>query len=227
MRRPHQQRIGWNDNTQAIIQKLVRSSPWNDVGVNAFAAMRAMVACARWADQDGVWGEQGPLFDLDSLGIYGTDIWRLFNQVFRENALHAVAALRAEQLGLIPAEVLYAAIDGAPTPDGDVILAKVRERLPSFADPRNAPPTFWMPKKLPSLPARFVSQSGQPTAEFDAAPLLLALPAKEFNRVRSETRRRHLRPDLDALVLSRRAGIEFVGPGPFRLELDADGTAIG
>jgi hypothetical protein len=66
-----------------------------------------------------------------------------------------------------------------------------------------------MTKTLPSLPARFVSQSGRSTVEFDAAPLLLALPAKEFNRVRRDLRKRHFHlTDLDALVLSSRAGID-------------------
>jgi hypothetical protein len=71
-----------------------------------FLQRRLLIFCTFSRDASGpsqkasAFGAQTPLFRLDSLGIYGTEIWRLYAHFFRENDLHTVAALRATQLGI-------------------------------------------------------------------------------------------------------------------------------
>ncbi len=80
----------------------------------------------------------GYLMNLDSLGIYGSDIWGLFKDVCRENLVHTLALIRAWQLGFLDTANLKFAIDNwGQLPSGEPLdiedyLKKVRDRLPTF-----------------------------------------------------------------------------------------------
>jgi hypothetical protein len=44
----------------------------------------------------------GPVMLLDSLGIYGPNVWVIFKDVCEQNHARMLAVLRATQLGMLP-----------------------------------------------------------------------------------------------------------------------------
>lgn len=88
-------------------------------------------------DPDAAFGGMTPIFNLDTLGIYGSRIWCLYKDVCEESIPHLVALLRGWQLGYVPEASIQAVGDDyranlairAIVPDA---LAKVQERLPRF-----------------------------------------------------------------------------------------------
>jgi len=63
-------------------------------------------------DPDNVFGEIGPLFSLDTLGIYGSRIWMLYKDVCGQDITNFLGILRANQLGFLAESDLLLAIDG-------------------------------------------------------------------------------------------------------------------
>jgi hypothetical protein len=120
------QRIQFNDSAQSAIIKLADGNP------GAVTAICCMTKAAAGVDPDNALGSASPIFSLDSNGIYGPRIWMLYKDVCDHNERHALALLRAVQLGLLSDEVLDHAIDhygdGLNIPE---VLAKVLERLPN------------------------------------------------------------------------------------------------
>ena len=104
-----------------------------DGNPGAINAMMAMMVDAPKIDPDSVLGALAPLLELDEQGIYGPRIWMLYKNVCGCQTLHALAVLRAVQLGIISEATLNRAIDnrGAGLDVADV-LAKVRTKLPKF-----------------------------------------------------------------------------------------------
>ena len=126
----HNQRIEMTDTIITAIVKLAEGNP------GAVTAMAEMAKASPIADPDAWSLELTPLFSLDTLGIYGSKIWMLFKDVCKEDAVKALALLRAVQLGLLREDVLHAAIESYGTGvDCDAILASVQGRLPNFAKP--------------------------------------------------------------------------------------------
>lgn len=76
----------------------------------------------------------GPILALDSIGIYGPDIWLLWKDVCGENPVKVVGILRAWQLGMVSSEQLKSACSGKPYDPLPVeeLIAMVRHRLPNF-----------------------------------------------------------------------------------------------
>jgi hypothetical protein len=48
----------------------------------------------------------GPVMLLDSLGIYGPNVWVIFKDVCEQNHARMLAVLRATQLGMLSSEAL-------------------------------------------------------------------------------------------------------------------------
>jgi len=87
-------------------------------------------------DPDGAMGGFGTILLLDSLNIYGGDIWNLWKCVCGEDMVKMIAVLRAYQLGGLAGmdqDRILQAIRNRSMVDTDVILAAVRERLPNFS----------------------------------------------------------------------------------------------
>lgn len=84
----------------------------------------------------GPMGGFGPILQLDSLGIYGIAIWRLYKYVCGESVAKTIALLRAYQMGQLAGvtkEALLRGIDnrGAGL-DVDAAVAAVQAALPGF-----------------------------------------------------------------------------------------------
>jgi hypothetical protein len=99
-------------------------------------ALRVLVECLTSSaaiDPDSMFGGIAPIFDLDTLGIYGSRIWMLFKDVCDEDLRVMCAILRANQLGFLPEAKLNHAIDNyGEGIDVPALVAQVEKRLPAF-----------------------------------------------------------------------------------------------
>lgn len=84
-------------------------------------------------DPDAAFGGLAPLMSLDTLNIYGADIWMLFKDVCKQNLVHTIAVLQAVQLGFLNSKTLKDAIQGRGRGvDVEATFAAVCQRLPNF-----------------------------------------------------------------------------------------------
>lgn len=88
-------------------------------------------------DPDHFMGGLGKILSLDTLGIYGTDIYILHNDICDRNMIKMFAVLRAHQLGFIDGGLLKDAChrqdrSGKQMIDVDGLYKKVKEQLPNF-----------------------------------------------------------------------------------------------
>ena len=88
-------RLDLSDTVQSAILKLSEGNP------GAIRVCAELLTESRRVDQVGSLGGFAPLLNLDTLGIYGEDLWDLYKRPCRENAENLVAVLRANQLGLL------------------------------------------------------------------------------------------------------------------------------
>lgn len=74
------------------------------------------------------------LMNLDTFGIYGSDIWILYKDICRENLSHAIGLVRAVQCGCVSKNDLLEAIKAERGHRLDVqsALVKLKETLPNF-----------------------------------------------------------------------------------------------
>jgi hypothetical protein len=84
----------------------------------------------------------GPVMLLDSLGIYGPNVWVIFKDVCEQNHARMLAVLRATQLGMLSSEALlevsnrYRNEGKVKTIDVAELYFKVKDFLEDF-DPNN------------------------------------------------------------------------------------------
>jgi hypothetical protein len=117
--------------TDSLLSAAIKLSAGNP---GACVAIAKMVGMSPNVDPDSGFAEFTPLLTLDSHGIYGSRIWMLFKDVCKENATHALACLRALQLGLLNDSDLDHAIDNyGERVDTAAVLEAVQKRLPNFA----------------------------------------------------------------------------------------------
>ena len=90
-------------------------------------------------DPDSCLGPLGPILSLDTLGVYGSNVWLLYKDICGENLSAMVMVLRAHQLGILPTRELLGALragnNGRRRATGLDIAGlgkQVCERLPSF-----------------------------------------------------------------------------------------------
>jgi hypothetical protein len=84
----------------------------------------------------------GPVMLLDSLGIYGPNVWVIFKDVCEQNHARMLAVLRATQLGMLSSEALLEVSNRQYRNEGKVktdvaeLYFKVKDFLEDF-DPNN------------------------------------------------------------------------------------------
>jgi hypothetical protein len=103
----------------------------------AIRVLVQMSGAAETVDPDNFAGPFGPMLNLDSQGIYGSNIWLLFKDICGECIPKTLAVLRGVQLGIVDEATVHAALDLANVrnPIGfnpDEVWAKVCLRLPNF-----------------------------------------------------------------------------------------------
>lgn len=114
-----------------------------DGNPGAATAVAALVLAARdGIDPGQPFGAHGPLFALDELELYGSDIWVLYKDVCGMDAVKFMALLRGWRLGVVRKEQLVAASLGM-TPLGVAplnpshVLEQVKAQLPRFGRPHH------------------------------------------------------------------------------------------
>jgi hypothetical protein len=128
----HRSRINLGDGPSAAVIKLCEGNP------GAADACSKLLIAAPSVDPDSAFGSWGPLFHLDTLGIYGSRIHDLFKYVAEGDAEVALMLLRAVQLGHLSAQMLDAWIDRRRSlgDNLDHLRLRVMADLPRFG--RNA-----------------------------------------------------------------------------------------
>jgi len=88
-------------------------------------------------DPDVMMGGLGHILLLDTLGIYGTDIYVLYSDICDRNIAKMITVLRAAHFGFISMEVVADAAhrqdySGKELIDIESLYKQVKERLPNF-----------------------------------------------------------------------------------------------
>ncbi len=124
-------RITLQDSTIDIMTKMSEDNP---------GALTALMECMKDGekiDPDAFMGGLGVVLSLDTLGIYGTDIYVLWADICNRDTVKFIASIRAHQLGFISGLLLTDACSrqdytGKNLIDVDDLYNKVCERLPDF-----------------------------------------------------------------------------------------------
>lgn len=127
----HKERINLMDDTATVLYKMSNGNP------GAIGALAQILQSGN-IDPDNSLGGIGPILLLDTYGIYGTDIYILWNDICKREIVKTLAVLRATQLGFFSSHILKDACSrqdrsGVALVPVDELLTKVKERLPKFA----------------------------------------------------------------------------------------------
>lgn len=124
-------RVSLNDSVKDIVIKM------SDMNPGAIGVMMNIMNDTESIDQDCLIGGFGVIMTLDTLQIYGSDIWVLYSDICGKSMSKMIAVLRAVQLGLFSGETLRDAASrqdysGKKMVPVEEIALKVKERLPNF-----------------------------------------------------------------------------------------------
>ena len=122
-------KIKLDDTLMTILLKLTEGNP------GAATVLVKIVKEADTIDPDASLGHLAILLDLDTLEIYGSNIWILYKDICGQSIKHFIATLRAWQLGFISALTIKTAIfNNSPAIlEPDTLLTRVQTALPNFA----------------------------------------------------------------------------------------------
>jgi hypothetical protein len=120
--------------TDTLMSVVTKMSDGNPGAVNI---LMQILHRSEKIDPDGAMDGFGPIFLLDTYGIYGTDIYVLHNDICHQELSRTLAVLRACQLGFFSNSVLknvcskqdYSGRALVPVAE---LYEKVKERLPNF-----------------------------------------------------------------------------------------------
>lgn len=126
-----------------VIKALAEKEVGAGFNPGAATVLIEIIKEAKGIDPDAVLEWAAPCLALDSLRIYGSDIWLLYKDICGQSIEKMMAVLRAVQLGLARREEVLNAI-AACSPSGradqfmkpervDELFAAVRQKLPRFA----------------------------------------------------------------------------------------------
>lgn len=124
------ERIKLNDSTQDVLLKMSEGNP------GALNALMGILTQGGHIDPDSI-GGLGSILFMDTLGIYGTDIYILHNDICDRNLINMLAVLRATQMGMFDGNTLKDAChrqdrSGVSMIPVDDLYLKVKEKLPNF-----------------------------------------------------------------------------------------------
>lgn len=124
-------RLKLDDNFLSAMLKMVDGNP------GAMTAMMEIEGKDAKIDPDAAMSGFGPLLALDSMGIYGTDIYVLWSDICGKETNKMLAVLRAVQLGYLSSDILRDACSrqdysGRELVDVESLYSQVCERLPNF-----------------------------------------------------------------------------------------------
>ena len=124
-------KINLEDNMLDVMTKMSEGNP---------GALTALMECMQdegKTDPDDFMGALGTVLSLDTVGIYGTDIYVLWSDICNRNTIKLIASIRAHQLGFISGLLLKDACSrqdysGKNLIDVDDLYKQVCDRLPNF-----------------------------------------------------------------------------------------------
>lgn len=124
-------KIALADNAMSAVIKMCEGNS------GAMTALIEVIKCGEQVDPDDFMGGFGKILALDTLEIYGTDIYFLWNYICDRNTSRMIAVLRANQLGFISDQLLRDVCHQQDRSKSDIIpveelYSKVVERLPEF-----------------------------------------------------------------------------------------------
>jgi hypothetical protein len=127
----HSQRIQGTDTMATAVFKLSEGNP------GAVAVMTDLIKEGGKIDPDSFLPGMGCVLDLDRIGLYGSHIYILHNDICERKLNKTVAVLRACQLGFLSESVLRDACSredrsGKKLVPVEDLYAKVKEMLPNF-----------------------------------------------------------------------------------------------
>ncbi len=88
-------RIGLTDNIVDVVAKMADGNP------GACIALLEIIKHGKEIDPQSVMGGLGAVLSLDTLGVYGTDIYILYNDQCKKDVRELLMLLRANQLGFV------------------------------------------------------------------------------------------------------------------------------
>ena len=127
----NEERIKLTDSTMEVVMKMSEGNP------GAMNVIMQLLMEPNTIDPDNVLGGLGVILTLDSIGIYGTDIYVLHSDLCGRSLPKMLAVLRATQLGLFSRDILKDAChrqdySGRKLVPVDELYLKVKEELPNF-----------------------------------------------------------------------------------------------
>jgi hypothetical protein len=125
------ERLTLGMSTQTAFMTMADGNP------GAIMTILDMFKAADAVDPDNPMGGLGVLLNLDSCGIYGTDINTLYSDICAKIPGRAIMLVRAVQMGILPKALLQDACSrqdysGAALLDMDNIYMELKAKLPRF-----------------------------------------------------------------------------------------------
>lgn len=125
------EKIKLSDSTMDVVLKMSEGNP------GAMNVIMQLMMEPNTIDPDNGLGGMGVVLRLDSIGIYGTGIYVLHNDLCGRNMAKMQAVIRATGLGFFSSEVLKDAChrqdySGRELVPVEELYLKVKERLPNF-----------------------------------------------------------------------------------------------
>ena len=122
-------RISHDDSLMDIFTKLSDGNP------GAFTVLlRTMEYTAKYHQEGYDAGGMYILEILDTIGVYGSDIWILYKDICKENIEHFIQVLKAYQYGFVDEATIHECIDtkenyaiDGPELDIEVLVQKVEQ----------------------------------------------------------------------------------------------------
>lgn len=126
-----EQRIKLTDSMPEVLMSMSEGNP------GALNVLMEIIKKSQIIDPDNKADGIAVILFLDSLGIYGTDIYILHNDICENDIVMTLAVLRATQFGMFSESVLKDACGRQDRSGRDLVpvqelYLKVKERLPKF-----------------------------------------------------------------------------------------------
>lgn len=126
------ERIELHDSGEVVLEKISEGNP---------GALDCLVTCLKEGervDPEHMLKGWAPIITADSIGIYGSELYLLWNDVCGRNPVRFIGLMRAWSFGYVTAErIRLAATESRSVEESDPLwvdhlLSKVRFRLPNF-----------------------------------------------------------------------------------------------
>ena len=119
-------KIKLSDTTKDVLVKMSEGNP---------GALSVLIRILNnpQIDPDSFMGPMGAILSLDTLELYGSNIWILYKDVCGESISKMLAVIRAQQLGFVSEAAIHQALGSLEILGITSLCSQVTERLPRFS----------------------------------------------------------------------------------------------